>query len=287
MIELDGLKAGLDEQLAASQQSASGTTPERSSRRPRPTSGPCCEVPEDGRRRRRANQPSYIIQDGVVPRTRLPILSADHRIGAKHGIRIVNGRTPATATSTDPAVRRAGPRLVRRAAAGKELLEQCIARGGASRRSTGSVSKDGLMETLFGKENLEVMGRLRDALNPARSDWAGAASPDAPKILKRSGPARHCPDRSPPAAGRRGQPHPQTRFPSQPIMSNGFLPTTETVHAESAEMVAETVRRAGSQQSGGYPIGGATPGLRRRPRRPASAFRSPGSTGLPTTPRAT
>ena len=41
-------------------------------------------------------------------------------------------------------------------------------------------------------------------------------------------------------------------------MSNGFLPTTETVPAESAEMVAEAVRRAGSQRSAVYPIGGAT-----------------------------
>ncbi|NLZ01078.1 MAG: FAD-binding oxidoreductase, partial [Pirellulaceae bacterium] len=137
--------------------------------------------------------PSYIIQDGVVPRTRLPeIIRQITRISAKHGIRIVN-----VAHAGDGNVH---PILlfderdrdsVRRAlAAGKELLEQCIALGGSITAEHGiGIEKIGLMEALFGKENLEVIGRLRDALNPAARLGLGKVlpSPDAPKILETVG----------------------------------------------------------------------------------------------------
>lgn len=194
VIELDGLKAALDEQLArvaaicrqhnAREVLQAATADERA------LLWKCRKMAVGAVGR---ISPSYIIQDGVVPRTRLPeIIRQITRISAKHGIRIVN-----VAHAGDGNVH---PILlfderdrdsVRRAlAAGKELLEQCIALGGSITAEHGiGIEKIGLMEALFGKENLEVIGRLRDALNPAARLGLGKVlpSPDAPKILETVG----------------------------------------------------------------------------------------------------
>jgi glycolate oxidase len=114
--------------------------------------------------------PSYCIQDGVVPRTRLPhILRRVTEIGQKHGIRIVN-----VAHAGDGNVHpillfdeRDKEQVARVLAAGQELLEECIACGGSVTAEHGvGVEKIALMPRLFAQADLEAMARVRDAMNP-------------------------------------------------------------------------------------------------------------------------
>ena len=92
VIEVDGPTAGLDGSRSRSSSSASDSAP-----------GKCCRPPSAEERellwkcRKMAVgaagrlSPSYMIQDGVVPRTRLPhIIRRTAEIGQKHQIRIVN-----------------------------------------------------------------------------------------------------------------------------------------------------------------------------------------------------
>jgi len=115
--------------------------------------------------------PSYCIQDGVVPRTRLPhVIRRIGEVSAKYGIRIVN-----VAHAGDGNVHpillfdeRNKEQVERALAAGRELLEECIACGGSiTAEHGGGVEKIGLMSRQFAPADLEAMGRLRDAFNPA------------------------------------------------------------------------------------------------------------------------
>jgi glycolate oxidase len=115
--------------------------------------------------------PSYCIQDGVVPRTRLPhILRRITEISAKYGVRIVN-----VAHAGDGNVHpimlfdeRNRDEVARVLAAGTELLQECIACGGSVTAEHGvGVEKLALMPKQFAPADLAAMGRIRTALNPA------------------------------------------------------------------------------------------------------------------------
>lgn len=133
--------------------------------------------------------PSYCIQDGVVPRTRLPhVLARIAEIAAKHGVRIVN-----VAHAGDGNVHpillfdeRDKEEVARVLAAGDDLLEECIRCGGSVTAEHGiGVEKLSFMSRLFGKTDLAAMARVRNAFSPAGrlnpgkllpgSDGAGAA----------------------------------------------------------------------------------------------------------------
>jgi glycolate oxidase len=114
--------------------------------------------------------PSYIIQDGVVPRTRLPhILRRIAEIGRKYRVRIVN-----VAHAGDGNVHpillfdeRNRADVERAMAAGREMLEECIACGGSVTAEHGiGVEKIGLMDRLFAPSDLEAMGRVRESFDP-------------------------------------------------------------------------------------------------------------------------
>ncbi len=114
--------------------------------------------------------PSYIIQDGVVPRTRLPhVLRRIAEIGIKHRIRIVN-----VAHAGDGNVHpillfddRDRQEVDRALAAGKELLEECIRCGGSVTAEHGiGVEKIDFMERIFSKGDLQAMTHLRKAFDP-------------------------------------------------------------------------------------------------------------------------
>jgi glycolate oxidase len=122
--------------------------------------------------------PSYIIQDGVVPRTRLPhILHRIGEIGRKHQIRIVN-----VAHAGDGNVHpillfdeRDRQQVARVLAAGRELLEECIACGGSVTAEHGiGIEKLDFMERLFAPADLRAMHRVRQSfdsshrLNPGK-----------------------------------------------------------------------------------------------------------------------
>jgi glycolate oxidase len=114
--------------------------------------------------------PSYVIQDGVVPRTRLPhILRRIAEIGGKYGVRIVNVAHAGDGNvhpillfdERDPA------QVARARKAGDELLEECIRLGGSVTAEHGiGVEKIALMDRLFAAEDLAAMARVRRAMNP-------------------------------------------------------------------------------------------------------------------------
>jgi glycolate oxidase len=114
--------------------------------------------------------PSYTIQDGVVPRTRLPrIIRRTAEIGLKHRIRIVN-----VAHAGDGNIHpillfddRNREQVDRALAAGREILEECIACGGSITAEHGiGVEKLDLMHRLFAPADLEAMRRVRLAFDP-------------------------------------------------------------------------------------------------------------------------
>jgi glycolate oxidase len=139
--------------------------------------------------------PSYCIQDGVVPRTRLPhVLRRISEIGNKHGIRIVN-----VAHAGDGNVHpiflfdeRDREQVARVLAAGKEVLEECIRCGGSVTAEHGvGVEKLPLMSRLFGDADLEAMGRVRAAFNPTGRLSPGKLLPSATgPTIERTSPGR-------------------------------------------------------------------------------------------------
>ncbi len=133
--------------------------------------------------------PSYCIQDGVVPRTRLPqIIRRITEISAKYSIRIVN-----VAHAGDGNIHpillfdeRDTGQVQRALAAGKELLEDCIACGGSVTAEHGiGIEKISLMEKLFAPYDLQMMEKVRDALNPGGKLGLGKVlpSPHAPVLI--------------------------------------------------------------------------------------------------------
>ena len=127
--------------------------------------------------------PSYVIQDGVVPRTKLPqIIRRIAEIGEQHQVRIVN-----VAHAGDGNVHpillfdERDPAEVRRAlAAGRELLAECIALGGSVTAEHGiGIEKIEFMDKLFGPADLEAMSRIRRAFDPAGRLNPGKLLPEA------------------------------------------------------------------------------------------------------------
>ena len=115
--------------------------------------------------------PGYVLQDGVVPRTRLPhVFRRIAEIAAKHRVRIVN-----VAHAGDGNVHpillldeRDRDLTARAQAASREVLEECIACGGSITAEHGvGIEKIELMEKLFAPADLRAMHRVRQAFDPA------------------------------------------------------------------------------------------------------------------------
>jgi glycolate oxidase len=126
--------------------------------------------------------PSYCIQDGVVPRTRLPhVLARIAEISEKHRVRIVN-----VAHAGDGNVHpillfdeRDKEEVARVLAAGEDLLEECIRCGGSVTAEHGiGVEKLAFMRRLFGEADLAAMARVRNAFSPAKRLNPGKLLPD-------------------------------------------------------------------------------------------------------------
>lgn len=113
--------------------------------------------------------PSYCTQDGVVPRTKLPhILRRIREIGSKHDVQIVNV-FHAGDGNLHPILlfdERHQEEIKRVLAASEEILLECIACGGSVTGEHGiGLEKLNLMHRMFTEQDLDVMTRLRDALN--------------------------------------------------------------------------------------------------------------------------
>jgi len=114
--------------------------------------------------------PSYYVQDGVIPRTRIPeTLRKIDEVSKKYSLTIGN-IFHAGDGNLHPLIlfdARDPDQTQRTLDAGREILEFCIAVGGSITGEHGvGMEKDDLMCTLFSDSELEVMKRLRSCFNP-------------------------------------------------------------------------------------------------------------------------
>jgi glycolate oxidase len=114
--------------------------------------------------------PSYYVQDGVIPRTRIPeTLRKIDEISKKYSLTIGN-IFHAGDGNLHPLIlfdARDAEQTQRTLDAGREILEFCIGVGGSITGEHGvGMEKQDLMCTLFTDSELEVMKRLRNCFNP-------------------------------------------------------------------------------------------------------------------------
>jgi glycolate oxidase len=114
--------------------------------------------------------PSYYVQDGVIPRTRIPeTLRKIEEVSQKYSLTIGN-IFHAGDGNLHPLIlfdARNQDETRRTLEAGREILEFCIGVGGSITGEHGvGMEKQDLMCTLFSDSEREVMHRLRNAFNP-------------------------------------------------------------------------------------------------------------------------
>ena len=114
--------------------------------------------------------PDYLVQDGCVPRTRLgEALAEIERLSAEHELRVANV-FHAGDGNLHPLILFDGrePGAVDRAhALAGEILDLCIALGGSITGEHGvGMEKRDYLERMFAPADIELMRRLRDAIDP-------------------------------------------------------------------------------------------------------------------------
>ena len=114
--------------------------------------------------------PSYYVQDGVIPRTKIPqTLRHIAEVAERYGLTIGN-IFHAGDGNLHPLILfdpRDEEQTRRTLAAGKEILEYCVSLGGSITGEHGvGMEKNEQMPMLFSDDDLEVMERLRNAFNP-------------------------------------------------------------------------------------------------------------------------
>ncbi|HEX9015579.1 MAG TPA: FAD-linked oxidase C-terminal domain-containing protein [Chloroflexota bacterium] len=171
LVEVDGLKEGLEEQAAAIE-SVANSHHARSVR-----------IAKDSKERDllwagRKNafgamgriSPEYYVVDGVVPRTKLPsVLAAIAEVSERYGFRIANV-FHAGDGNLHPLILFDGEttgELDRVKEAGAELMRICIKAGGVLSGEHGiGVEKKALMSELFTDDDMAAMLRLKQAFDP-------------------------------------------------------------------------------------------------------------------------
>ncbi len=113
--------------------------------------------------------PSYYVQDGVIPRTRIPYtLRHIESVAKKYSLTIGN-IFHAGDGNLHPLILfdvRDPDQTRRTLDAGREILQYCVSVGGSITGEHGvGMEKNELMPMLFGDDDLEVMARLRNAFN--------------------------------------------------------------------------------------------------------------------------
>ena len=125
--------------------------------------------------------PALVVQDAVVPRTKLPdVLAAIDAIGARHRVRVCNvfhagdgnlhPNIPYNADDADESARVH--------AAMSEIMQACVSAGGTITGEHGvGLDKLPYMESLFDAESLDAMCRVRGAFDPERRANPGKVVP--------------------------------------------------------------------------------------------------------------
>ena len=125
--------------------------------------------------------PHLIVQDAVIPRTKLPeILETIHQISEKHHVVVCNvfhagdgNLHPNIAYSADDP---AESERVHRAM--KEIMQACIDAGGSITGEHGvGLDKMGYMESIFSETSLNAMCELRSVFDPERRSNPGKVVP--------------------------------------------------------------------------------------------------------------
>ena len=140
--------------------------------------------------------PTYYVQDGVVPRTRIAdTLRHIYRVSEKYGLTISNIFHAGDGNMHpiilfDP---RSEEETLRTRQAGEEILRYCIEVGGAITGEHGvGMEKNELMPLLFAEDSLEQMERLMRIFNPDGRLNPGKILPTGKGCLEvRPPPARH------------------------------------------------------------------------------------------------
>jgi glycolate oxidase len=115
--------------------------------------------------------PSYYVQDGVIPRSKLPsTLRRIGEIGKQYGFEVGNIFHAGDGNLHpillfDP---RDKAQFERAVAAAGEIMRHCVSVGGSITGEHGvGMEKDQLMPLLFSEDDLDLMRRVREAFNPA------------------------------------------------------------------------------------------------------------------------
>jgi glycolate oxidase len=141
--------------------------------------------------------PNYCTQDGVVPRTRVPdILRAIAAAAERHRLRIANV-LHAGDGNIHPILlfdERDADEVARVLAAGREILEACVALGGSITGEHGiGVEKVAQVPLLFGPDDLRAMTRLRAVFDPEGRANPHKIFPDAKVCVETRVPRRQAP----------------------------------------------------------------------------------------------
>ena len=171
LVELDGLEAGLDEEVAR----VEALCLKHGARTVR------LAADESERKKLWAARkgafgamgrisPDFMLQDAVVPRSRLPeILAETYRVGAKYSLRIANVFHAGDGNlhplicydARDPA------EVLRVKEAGREIMETCVRAGGTITGEHGvGLDKRDFLSLIFSDEDLSAMLRVRAAFDP-------------------------------------------------------------------------------------------------------------------------
>jgi glycolate oxidase len=198
LIELDGPAAGLDEEL----ERVAGLCRTRGARELRLARDEA-ERALLWKARKRAFGAlgrlarNYCTQDGVVPRTRLPdVLASITAAAARHRLRIGNV-FHAGDGNIHPILlfdERDADEVARVLAAGREILEACVALGGSVTGEHGiGVEKIAQMPLLFSSDDLAAMQAVRSVFDPEHRANPHKIFPDALVCVEARAPRRQVP----------------------------------------------------------------------------------------------
>jgi glycolate oxidase subunit GlcD len=134
--------------------------------------------------------PDILIQDAVVPRSRLPeVLAATYRVGTKYRLRVANV-FHAGDGNLHPLIcfdSRDASEVERVREAGREIMKTCVAAGGTITGEHGvGLDKSEYLPLIFDDESLDAMLRVRAAFDPTGLCNPGKIIP----VLKGCGEAR-------------------------------------------------------------------------------------------------
>ena len=136
--------------------------------------------------------PNYIVQDGVIPRTKLPeVLREITRMSTDAGLRVANV-FHAGDGNLHPLVlydRRIDGQEHRAEELAGEILKLCVRAGGSITGEHGvGVEKRDFMPTMFAEPDLETMQRVRRAFDPKGLSNPGKVFPRPRLCAERPGP---------------------------------------------------------------------------------------------------